>query len=81
MAHLGSGPAGDATGAFDPLEGWDAERRRCPVAPHADARGPEWVVHGHPEALAVLRDHATFSSVVSRHLSVPSGMDPPEHGP
>jgi cytochrome P450 len=36
-------------------------------------------VHGHPEALAVLHDHQTYSSRVSAHLSIPSGMDPPEH--
>lgn len=29
----------------------------------------------------MLGDHETFSSAVSEHLSVPSGMDPPEHTP
>ncbi|MDZ7748645.1 MAG: hypothetical protein U5K43_07235 [Halofilum sp. (in: g-proteobacteria)] len=27
----------------------------------------------------MLADHETFSNQVSRHLSVPNGMDPPEH--
>ena len=30
---------------------------------------------------AILDDHKTFSNVVSAHLSVPNGMDPPEHTP
>jgi len=29
--------------------------------------------------MRALLDHATFSNVVSAHLSVPNGMDPPEH--
>lgn len=29
--------------------------------------------------MRVLDDHHTFSNVVSSHLSVPNGMDPPEH--
>lgn len=29
--------------------------------------------------MRVLEDHQTFSSNASRHLSVPNGMDPPEH--
>ncbi len=62
----------------DPLIAWDAERRRCPVAPGPDH---DWTIHGHPEALAVLHDPVTFSNRVSAHLSVPNGMDPPEHGP
>lgn len=33
----------------------------------------------HKDVVAVLDDHQTFSSAVSSHLSVPSGMDPPRH--
>jgi cytochrome P450 len=33
----------------------------------------------HPDVSAVLADHETFSNVVSSHLSVPNGMDPPQH--
>lgn len=65
------------TGDDDPLEAWDDQRRRCPVA-HDGERA--WSVHGHPEVRTVLLDHATFSNRVSAHLSVPNGMDPPEHG-
>lgn len=65
---------------IDPLLEWDCDRRVCPVAHEEDERsGRRWLVHGHPEALEVLNDHSTFSSRVSAHLSIPSGMDPPEH--
>ena len=40
---------------------------RCPVA------------HGHADVMRALLDPATFSSAVSAHLAVPSGIDPPEH--
>lgn len=33
----------------------------------------------HADVLAVVRDHARFSSVVSSHVAVPNGMDPPQH--
>lgn len=47
------------------------------------AENPEfgWSVLGHAETLAVITDHETFSNVVSTHLSVPNGMDPPVHTP
>lgn len=61
----------------DPLDAWDDQRRRCPVAPDGERA---WSVHGHPEVRSVLLDHETFSNEVSSHLSVPNGMDPPEHG-
>ncbi len=62
----------------DPQSAWDRERARCPVTGN-DTGALE--VLGHPETLAVLQDHETFSNEVSAHLSVPNGMDPPEHGP
>lgn len=55
---------------------FDDMRERCPVA-CSDFLG--WSVFRHADVLRVLNDHHTFSSVVSRHLSVPNGMDPPEH--
>jgi cytochrome P450 len=51
-------------------------RRRCPVA-YSELFG--WSVFRHADVMRVLLDHDAFSSVVSRHVSVPNGMDPPEH--
>lgn len=36
-------------------------------------------VFRHADVLAVVQDHACFSSVVSTHVAVPNGMDPPQH--
>ena len=49
---------------------------RCPVA-HSDLLG--WSVLRHADVLEVVHDHETYRNLVSRHLSVPNGMDPPEH--
>lgn len=38
-----------------------------------------WMVLGHTETRRILEDHQTFSNRVSRHLSIPNGMNPPEH--
>ena len=38
-----------------------------------------WSVLGHADVLRILQDHERFSNVVSRHVAVPNGMDPPEH--
>lgn len=54
----------------------DALRRRCPVA-YSEQLG--WSVFSHADVVRVLADHERFSNAVSRHLSVPNGMDPPEH--
>src|SRR5690606_7584907 len=79
-AHEGASPRRPGPRPEDPLEAWDAERRRAPVTRHTLPSGAvEWFVLGHPEALAVLLDPATFSSRMSRHLAIPSGLDPPEH--
>ncbi len=51
-------------------------RERCPVA-HSEFMG--WSVFRHEDVVRVLEDPATFSSA-SRHLAIPAGMDPPEHG-
>lgn len=62
----------------DQLRAYDAMRGRCPVA-HSDHLG--WTLFRHADVVAAARDHATFSNVVSARVSVPNGMDPPEHTP
>lgn len=54
----------------------DAMRRRCPVA-YSELFG--WSLFRHADVMQVLLDPETFSSAVSRHASVPNGMNPPEH--
>lgn len=60
----------------DQIGAYDRMRETCPVA-HSDYLG--WSLFRHADVLRVLGDHETFSNVVSRHPSVPNGMDPPEH--
>jgi len=55
---------------------YDAMRQRCPVA-HSESTG--WTLFRHEDVMRVLLDDKTFSNAVSRHLSAPNGMDPPEH--
>lgn len=62
----------DQRNAYDDLHG------RCPVA-HSDLLG--WSVLRHADVLDVLHDHDTYRNHVSKHMSVPNGMDPPEHTP
>lgn len=62
----------------DQIAAYDAMRRRCPMAQSAAGYTS---VFRHAEVLEVLKDHATFSSAVSRFPSVPNGMDPPAHTP
>lgn len=38
-----------------------------------------WSLFRYEDVAQALDDHRAFSSVVSSHLSVPSGMDPPQH--
>ena len=61
----------------DQRAAFDEMRERCPVA-YSDLLG--WSLFRHEDIVRVLNDPVTFSSVVSRNLSVPNGMDPPEHG-
>ena len=68
-------PRSDAV-LSDQAKAYDAMRRSCPVA-YSDYLG--WSLFGHGDVVRALDDHRTFSSVVSSHLSVPSGMDPPQH--
>ena len=60
----------------DQIKAYDAMRSQCPVA-HSDYLG--WSLFRHKDVVRALDDHRTFSNIVSRHLSVPSGMDPPQH--
>jgi cytochrome P450 len=68
-------PRSDAV-LSDQIKAYDAMRCRCPVA-YSDYLG--WSLFRHEDVVQALDDHQTFSSVVSSHLSVPSGMDPPRH--
>lgn len=55
---------------------YDDLRQRCPVA-YSEELG--WSIFRHDDVTQILNDHQSFSSAVSQHLSVPNGMDPPEH--
>lgn len=55
---------------------FDELREHCPVARN-DVLG--WALFRYADIVRVLHDHQTFSNAVSQHLSVPNGMDPPEH--
>lgn len=67
---------GDPSVLRDQLVACDELRRRCPVA-HSEQLG--WSLFRHDDVTRVLLDHETFSNRVSKHRSVPNGMDPPEH--
>lgn len=60
----------------DQIAAYDKMRARCPVA-----RSPygNWTVFRHEDVVGILEDHETYSNAVSHHVSVPNGMDPPEH--
>ena len=60
----------------DQIPAYDHMRETCSVA-HSDYLG--WSIFRHEDVVKVLMDHDTFSNVVSRHPSVPNGMDPPQH--
>jgi cytochrome P450 len=60
----------------DQRAAYDQMRHDCPVA-YSDFLG--WSLFRHGDVLRVLDDHQTFGNAVSQHLSVPNGMDPPEH--
>ena len=60
----------------DQIDAYDRMRETCPVA-YSDYLG--WSLFRHEDVLRVLGDHETFSNAVSRHPSVPNGMDPPQH--
>lgn len=58
-------------------QAYDKMRRNCPVAHSSDG---QWTLFRHADVKRVLLDHQRFSNQVSQHISVPNGMDPPEHG-
>lgn len=60
----------------DQITAYDAMRRQCPVA---HSRYLKWSLFRHDDVMRVLNDPQTFSNAASGHLSVPNGMDPPEH--
>ncbi|MGT2460698.1 hypothetical protein [Sinomonas atrocyanea] len=60
----------------DQIAAYDAMRAVCPAALGAQGN---WAVFGHADVRRILADPARFSNVVSTHLSVPNGMDPPTH--
>ncbi len=60
----------------DQRAAYDEMRERCPVA-YSDYLG--WSLFRHEDILRVLNDPINFSNAVSKYLSVPDGMDPPEH--
>jgi cytochrome P450 len=45
----------------------------------AQAEHTAWSLFRHADVSRALLDPATYSSAVSAHLAVPSGIDPPEH--
>lgn len=74
----------DTTMTFDeltrcPVKSFDRMRQHCPVAHAPNHKG--WWVYSHAEVMRVITDEHTFSNVVSRHRSVPNGLDQPEHTP
>jgi len=60
----------------DQLAAYDEMRERCPVA-YSEFLG--WSLFRHEDLVRVLGDPGTFSNAAASHLSVPNGMDPPEH--
>ncbi|MDO5668244.1 MAG: cytochrome P450 [Alcaligenaceae bacterium] len=62
--------------AAEPIRAYDKLRQVCPIM---HDRQLHWSLFRHGDVLSVIEDHDTFSSQVSKHVSVPNGMDPPEH--
>jgi len=60
----------------NPLAAYDRMREQCPVARNANGG---WTLFRHDDIECVLRDPEIFSNRVSNHLSVPNGLDPPQH--
>ncbi|MCC6535307.1 MAG: cytochrome P450 [Burkholderiales bacterium] len=61
----------------DARTAYDEMRERCPIA-YSELM--HWSLFRHEDVSRVLHDHASFSNAVSAHVSVPHGIDPPEHG-
>ncbi len=62
----------------DQVAAYDHQRRRCPVA-HSEYL--QWSLFRHADVVQVLHDPEAFGNAVSAHVSIPNGMDPPEHTP
>ncbi|MBN2685834.1 MAG: cytochrome P450 [Pontiellaceae bacterium] len=60
----------------DQRAAYDEMREHCPVA---YSEFMQWSLFRHEDITRVLHDHETFSNAVAQHISVPNGMDPPEH--
>ena len=60
----------------DQIRAYDTMRTQCPVA---WSNYQHWTLFRHSDVMQALEDHQTFSSVSSSHVSVPNGMDPPDH--
>lgn len=60
----------------DQRSAYDSMRERCPVA---YSEFMQWSLFRHEDVARVVHDHVAFSNAVSQHVSVPNGMDPPEH--
>jgi hypothetical protein len=60
----------------NPLLAFDDIRHRCPIA-HSTYFN--WSLFRHQDIVDVVNDHQRFSNKVSAHVSVPNGMDQPEH--
>lgn len=60
----------------DQIAAYDQMRSRCPVA---YSEPLQYSLFRHADVMHALLDHDTFSNAVSSHVSVPNGMDPPEH--
>lgn len=61
----------------DQITSLDKLRQKCPVAQN-EMLGHAVLMHG--DVRSVIEDYETFSNKAGSHLSVPNGMDPPEHG-
>lgn len=75
-SHLPGWNADAARALQDQRAEYDDEREHCPISYSSLMH---WSVLRHEDVVRVVTDHETFSNVVSRHPSVPNGMDPPEH--
>ena len=60
----------------DQVQVYDQVRRRCAVA-HSEYL--HWSLFRHADVMRVLQNPEVFSNVVSSHVAIPNGMDPPEH--
>ena len=75
-SHLPGWNADAARALQDQRAEYDDEREHSPVS---YSTLMHWSIFRHEDVVRVVNDHETFSNVVSRHPSVPNGMDPPEH--